>query len=221
LLIKTEAILLKTTNYRETSKIITFYTRSHGKIRGIAKGVRSTKTKWGGALQSMAFLNLFFYFKENRELFLVSNAEYVKSFNSIYSDYDKMQVGFGIVELVNRTTADNQQNSGIFDLLKNSLEALENTTKNYDNVLIYFEYKLCALLGFGINPEMLKSKLNQGEQKSIEYITTGNFNSLLNLNISGQTVKNLEKFFENYFKNHLEHINNSKTAKVFRSQEAI
>jgi recombinational DNA repair protein (RecF pathway) len=54
----------------------------------------------------MAYLNLFFYFKENKDLHLISNAEYAKSFKSIYNDYDKMQVGFKIIELVNRTTAD-------------------------------------------------------------------------------------------------------------------
>ena len=223
MIIKTESILLKSTNYRETSKIITFYTRSHGKIRGIARGVRNPKTKWGGALQSMAYLNLFFYFKENKDLFLVSNAEHIRSFNSIYSDYDKMQVGFKIIELVNRTTADNQQNTEIFELLKCSLDILENATKNFINVLFYFEYRLCGLLGFGINPEMINvsAKLNQGEQKSIELINSGNFNSLLNLNISGQTVKNLERFFENYFNNQMEHINRSKTERVFKSQEAV
>jgi hypothetical protein len=221
LLVKTEAILLKGTNYRETSKIITFYTRSHGKIRGIAKGVRSTKTKWGGALQSMAYLNLFFYFKENKDLFLVSNAEHITSFHSIYNDYEKMQAGYGIIELVNRTTADNQQNEDIFNLLKNSLELLENATKNYVNVLLYFEFKLCSLLGFQINSEMLNFTLNPGEQKCIELINTGNFNSLLNLNISKPTERNLAKFFENYYKNELEHINNSKIAKVFKSQEAL
>jgi len=221
LLVKTEAVLLKGTNYRETSKIITVYTRSHGKIRGIAKGVRSTKTKWGGALQSMAFLNLFFYFKENKDLYLVSNAEHIRSFHSIYSDYDKMQVGYGIIELVNRTTADRQQNTEIFELIINSLELLENASKNYVNVLIYFEFKLCSLLGFAINPEMLNFKLNPGELKCIELINAGNFNSMLNLNISKPTEKNLEKFFDNYYKNQLEHINNSKTAKVFKSQEAV
>jgi hypothetical protein len=132
-----------------------------------------------------------------------------------------MQAGYKIIELVNRTTADIQQNNEIFDLIRDSLEALDSASKNYENVFIYFEFRLCELLGFGINPEMLRYKLNQGEQKSIEYIKSGNFNSLLNLNISGQTVKNLENFFDNYFKNHLEHINNSKTAKVFRSEEAI
>ena len=223
-IIKTEAIILKCSNYRETSKIVTFYSKSHGKIRGIAKAVRSTKTKWGGVLQSMAYLNLFFYFKENKDLHLISNAEYVKSFKSIYSDYDKMQAGFKIIELVSRTTADHEQNTEIFNLLKFTLQNLENAAKNYNNLLFYFEFKLCKLLGFGINPGMMK--LNREGLKSIQFMAVcrqspeGNFNSLLNLNISGLTVKALEKFFENYFKNHLEHINNSKSNKVFKSQEA-
>jgi Recombination protein O N terminal/Recombination protein O C terminal len=233
LIVKTEAIVLKCINYRETSKIVTFYSKSHGKIRGIAKAVRSTKTRWGGVLQSMAYLNLFFYFKENKDLHLVSNAEYANAFKSIYGDYDKLQAGFKIIELVNRTTADHEPNDEVFNLLKFTLENLESATKNYSNLLFYFEFRLCELLGFGIHPGMLNplmtkilSKLNQGELKSIEFIAgcrhkeEGNFNTLLNLNISVSTTKVLESFFENYLKNHLEHINNSKTGKVFKSQEA-
>ncbi|HJY64841.1 MAG TPA: DNA repair protein RecO [Ignavibacteria bacterium] len=218
-LIKTEAIVLKYTNYRETSKIVTFYTKSHGKIRGIARGVRSSKTRWGGVLQSMAYLNLFFYFKENKDLHLVSNAEYLRAYNSIFNDYDKMQAGFKIIELVNRTTADHQQNTEIFNLLKNTLEQLENATKNFFNLLFYFEFKLCDLLGFGIDLKMFNFKLNQGELKSIEFIRSGNINSLLNLNITRLTMQNCDNFFENYFKIHLEHINSSKVNRVFKSQE--
>jgi len=219
-IIKTEAIVLKCTNYRETSKIVTFYTGSHGKIRGIAKGVRSTKSRWGGALQSMAYLNLFIYFKEHKDLHLISNAEYVKLYKSIYSDNDKLQTGFRIIELIDRTTADNQQNSSIFALLTDTLENLETATKNYINLLFYFEFKLCDLLGFAIEPQMFDFELNVGERKSIKYITEGNFNSLLNLNITRSTVKKFDKFFENYFKNHLEHIYKSKSEKVFSSMEA-
>ncbi|HEY3249560.1 MAG TPA: DNA repair protein RecO [Ignavibacteria bacterium] len=229
MIIRTEAIILKCSNYRETSKIVTFYSKSHGKIRGIAKAVRSARTKWGGVLQSMAYLNLFFYFKENKDLHLISNAEYAKSFKSIYGDYDKMQAGFRIIELVNRTTADHEQNKEIFNLLRFTLENLDDATKNYNNLLFYFEFKLCELLGFGISPLKFSHrdglpKLNPGELKSIEFMAAcsqaGNFNDLLNLNISRMASRGLEKFFENYYKNHLEHINNSKSGKVFKSQEA-
>ena len=220
-IIKTESIVLKCTNYRETSKIVTFYTRSHGKLRGIAKGVRSSRSRWGGALQSMAYLNLFVYFKENKDLHLISNAEHVDLYKSIFSDYDKMQVGFRLIELVDRTTAEHQQNTEVFELLMNTFKNLEIATKNYINLLFYFEFKLCDLLGFAIEPSMLNFKLNQGEQRSIEYIREGNFNNLLNLNISKPTVSSFDSFFENYFKIHLEHIRNSRSIRVFKTQEAV
>ena len=82
--------MLKCSNYREKSKIVTFYSRSHGKMRGIAKGVRDIKSRWGGVLQSMASLNLMFYYNENRTLHLISGADFAKSYQNIYDDFEKM-----------------------------------------------------------------------------------------------------------------------------------
>lgn len=233
-IIKSEAVILKCDNYRETSKIITFYTRTHGKIKGIAKGVRSTKTKWGGSLQSMALLNIMFYYKENRTLHLVSNAEHSRAINSIYDDYDKMQIGYRMVELVNRTTEEQQENTEIFNLLAESLHLLEDATKNYVNVLFNFEFKLLTFLGFKVNLGKIPGRnieinnqnryfyetiFSEGDVKTLEMLTEGNHNSMMSLNISKPQVFALEKFFENYFRDHFEHAGFSNTKKVFSSQE--
>ena len=137
-LIKTEAIVLRSSNYRDKSKILTLYTKSHGKITVIAKGVRDVKTKWGGVLQSMAFLNILLYYKENRSLHLLSNAEYVKSYNGIYENFDKMNVGFRIIELINKTTVDRHDIKGLFEMLTDCLNTLNDATKNFVNVLFNF-----------------------------------------------------------------------------------
>lgn len=233
-IIKTEAVILKCDNYRETSKIVSFYSKSHGKLRGIAKGVRSSKTKWGGALQSMAYLNMMFYFKENRTLHLISGADYVKHFQSTYDDYDKLQVGFRIIELVNKTTEEYQENRDLFNLLVESLDALNLATKNYVNVLFNVEFKLAKLLGFGIdfnkiltenidkikeNQYFYKTKFSSGDIKALNMINEGNFNSLMGLNISKSQEIVLDSFFENYFKSHFEGINLSNTKKVFSTKE--
>ena len=105
-IIKTPAIVLKCSNYRETSKIVTFYSLTHGKIRCIAKGVRKTNSKWGGSLQSMAYLRIMFYYKENSTLHLLSNAEHIKSLNNIFQDYEKMRIGYRLIELVDKLTID-------------------------------------------------------------------------------------------------------------------
>ncbi len=233
-IIKTEAIILKCDNYRETSKIVTFYSKSHGKMRGIAKGVRSSKTKWGGALQSMGWLNMIFYYKETRTLHLISGAEYVKQLQQTYDDFDKLQLGFRIIELVNKTTPDEQVNLDLFDLMTKSLENLNAATKNYVNVLFNFEFNLAKLLGFGINVEKIfesnidklngnryfyETKFSPGDIKNLNLISEGNFNMLMSLNISKPAEAVLDMFFESYFKNHFEQTGHSKTKKVFNSQE--
>lgn len=231
---KTEAIVLKCDNYRETSKIITFYSRSFGKLKGIAKGVRSTKSKWGGALQSLSYLNIILYLKENRTLHLVSGAEYINPLRNIHSDYDKLETSFRIIELINKTTAERQENHDLFDLLIDTLVYLDGATKNYVNLLFNFEFKLLRLLGFGVDFESLlketiaipaqnqyfrKSRLNLGDVKTIKLILEGNFNSLMSLNISKLQENAIDDFFENYFKTHFDHIGNLKTKKVFDSKE--
>src|SRR5262245_34659887 len=127
-IIKSEAVILKCDNYRETSKIVTFFSKSHGKLKGIAKGVRNSKSRWGGALQSMAYVNIMFYYKETGGLHLISNAEYEKPLPAIYNDFDKMQAGYRIIELINRATADHQENEKLFYLLVEALESLDSAT---------------------------------------------------------------------------------------------
>lgn len=235
-IVKTEAVILKCDNYRETSKIITFYTRQFGKIRGIAKGVRQTKTKWGGALQSMAHLDIIIYFKENRTLHLVSGAEHVRAMQNTFSDYEKMNIGFRIVELLNRTTPDQQVNNGIFDLVAGSLRNLEDATKNFVNVLFNYEFKLLKLLGFevdsaglfGANVDNLnqnryfyETKFTPGDLKTLKRISEGSLDSLMSLNISNSQQAAVEKFFENYLRDHFEYAGFSNTKKVLNSSKEI
>jgi DNA repair protein RecO len=236
-IIKTEAVILKSNNYRETSKIITFYTRSHGKLKGIAKGVRNTKTKWGGALQSMAMLNIMFYYKENRTLHLVSGADQYISISSIYDDFDKLQLGYRMVELVNRTTEEYQENAQIFNLLADSLQLLNGATKNYVNVLFNFELRLLNLLGFKVdmkdlpganiesniqNQYFYENRFSAGDIKAMEMLgggSEGNFNPFMSLNISKSQESAMEKFFENYLRNHIADAGFSNAKKVFNSRE--
>ncbi len=235
-IVKTEAVILKCDNYRETSKIVTFYTQEYGKLRGIAKGVRNSKTKWGGALQSMAYVNLIFYLKENRTLHLISGAEHAGQIQNISDDYDKMRIGFRIVELVNQTTPEHHENKDLFRLLTESLKMLNDATKNYVNVLFNFEFRLLKILGFEVSAELYgegsveKSKGNKyvydtridaGDMKIMSALSSGNFNSLMTLNISKSQEIFLERFFENYVRDHFEHAGYLKSKRVFESKEMI
>ncbi len=245
-LIKTEAIILRCRNYREQSKLVTFYSKTHGKVQGLAKGVRDIKTRWGGALQSMASLNIMFYYKENRTLHLISGAEHLVSYNSIFEDFEKMKIGYRIVELAAQTTEDGHENTAMFTLLSESLNTLNNATKNYVNVLFNFELSLAKILGFEISFSVPQSMvttnaiennkenryysevkegsspyryniLNKQDIGILSVMRSGNFNSIMELNISESSEITLDRFFENYYKSHFDNLNFSNTKKVINS----
>jgi DNA repair protein RecO len=226
-LIKTEAVILKTSNYRDKSRIITLYSKSHGKLRAVAKGVRDVKTKWGGVLQPMAYLNTLIYYKENRSLHLISSAEYAGSFQGIYDNFEKMNVGFRIVELVNKTTADNHEIAGVFDLILDSLKMLNNATKNFVNLLFNFEFRLAKLLGFGVNLEsniLIKNsygtvKMSGIDLKVLKNIVKGSLEDITDAELLEQSEISIENFFESHFIEHFDNISFSKAKKVIFSKE--
>ena len=168
-IVKTEAILLKNNNYRETSKIITFFSREFGKITCIAKGVRDTKSRWGGVLQSIAHLYIQLYYNENRTLHLLSGAEYARPLKNIYGNNDKIETGYRIIELINRTTVENHQNIVLFTLLAETLKKLEDATCNYSNMLFNFEFQLAKVLGFGIDVESLTGNKQLTSYNNLQY----------------------------------------------------
>jgi DNA repair protein RecO len=147
-IIKTEAVVLRSINFRETSKIVTFYTRQMGKIAGIVKGARRSKNTYGASLEPMSYVSIVIYKKEGRDVQTVSHCDLMKSFRHLYDDLDKMAVGISMIELVNIVSHDRQENIPFFVLLVNSLTALNHATKNSANMLYYFELHCARVLGF-------------------------------------------------------------------------
>jgi DNA repair protein RecO (recombination protein O) len=148
---KTEAVVLKSMRYRDTSKIVTFYTREFGKITGIAKGARAPKNKYGASLEPMTYVSLLFYKKENRELHLISQCEIIRLFTHLHSDLEKITVGLGMVELVNSAMHSEERNERVFRLLVDAICELDRATKNLRNVFYHFRLHLLGYMGFKPN----------------------------------------------------------------------
>ncbi|MEO6696024.1 MAG: DNA repair protein RecO, partial [Ignavibacteria bacterium] len=71
-IVKTDAFVLKSFRYGDTSKIVTLFTEDFGKISAIVKGARNFKSKLCGVLESMNYINAIIYLKSSRELQLVT-----------------------------------------------------------------------------------------------------------------------------------------------------
>jgi DNA repair protein RecO (recombination protein O) len=152
MIVKSDAIVLRTMKYRETSRIATLYTKESGKISVLAKGARDGKSRLGGALQPMNHVCVLVYMKESRDLQLLTQCDITRSFPGLTSDLDRMASGMAAVELTDAVSPDGEPNSELFGLLSSTLEAVSSATKQPGNALYYFELHLLGIIGF--RPDM-------------------------------------------------------------------
>ena len=144
---KTEGILLRRQDLRETSLILTFYTRDFGKIKGIVRGVRGPRSACGGAnMEIFALDEVVFYERRRGDIFTISQCDLIDFFAPVRGSLDKLAYASYFVELIDSVTALGDKNPEAFDLLLNSLKLLTGdcSTKRVARI---FEIKLLHLLG--------------------------------------------------------------------------
>ncbi|MBI4429559.1 MAG: DNA repair protein RecO [Ignavibacteriales bacterium] len=149
---KTDAIVLKSMRFRETSKIVTFYTRIFGKLKAVAKGARETKTKFGAALEPMTLVSLVVYKKQGRDLQLVSQCDILNPYKKLHAEMERMSSGMAMVELLERVTHDEEENAPLFSLVDDCLSLLNESAGNIQAFLPAFEVRIAS--GFGFAPSL-------------------------------------------------------------------
>ena len=148
MIVKTDAIVLRSRKYRETSRILTLYTKEFGKLSVIAKGARSLKNKFGASLQPLSHVHAVMYKHDHRELHLLSQCDGITRFGKLAEDLEKFTASMYIVELMEYVANDEERNEQFFDLALSTLKAMNDAQKNVANVQFYFEVHLSDVLGF-------------------------------------------------------------------------
>jgi DNA repair protein RecO (recombination protein O) len=145
---KTEGIILRRQDLRETSLILTFYTRDFGKIKCIARGVRGPRSQivGGGSFELLACDDIVFYERKHSEFYTLSQCDLEEFFSPIRSSLDKLAYACYIVELLDSVTSLADTNLEVFDLLLNSLGLMAGEASP-KRVARIFEIKLLGLLG--------------------------------------------------------------------------
>lgn len=230
---KTEAIILGTQNFRQTSLIANFYTRDFGKLSGLLKGVKEDPGKFNSNLDTLSLNEIVFYRKTKSTLHLVSQCDLKRDFRLIKGNLERIKRAFSLVELIDILTVQEDKNDRIFDLALACLEQLEN---NYDldKILIIFKIKVLDFCGFkphldscvccnnkiiaqarfslklgGLLCERCLSKdiksrnVFRGTVASILHIEKNDFDSVLRLGINQAIKKELNQVLDAFLEFHL------------------
>ena len=145
--VTTEAIVLRSYNLAEADRIVLCFTRSAGLIRGVAKGARRMKSRFGAALEPFTVVRLEFREKENRELVTITGVEIVKSYFDLAADVECMEVLGYMAELVNEFAPPHEANEKLYRMVAACLEALAAVPQTSKIVLRYFEIWILRLAG--------------------------------------------------------------------------
>ena len=147
---RTEAVVINGRDWRETSKIVTFYTRSSGKVTAIAKGARRKNSVFRDCLQPFTYLDLVYYEKEERELQVVSQCSGIDSFQDIREDLLRTAYASYFVQLIDEMVGSGEPSEELFRLLLVVLYKLRE--RSSDMLARFFELHLLEVLGY--NPSL-------------------------------------------------------------------
>jgi DNA repair protein RecO (recombination protein O) len=137
-------IVLRTIKLGESDRIVTFVTEGRGKVRAVAKGVRKTKSRFGGRLEPLSHVSLLLY--EGRELDIVTQVETIDAFRSIREDLDRLTQATALLEAVDHLVQEGEENPRILQMLLGALRTLDAGAAPL--VVPAFFWKLLAQEGF-------------------------------------------------------------------------
>lgn len=171
-IIKTEAIVLRKINFGDSSRIALFYTKDFGKISGIIKGARSSKSKIGSMVDTINLLQLVLYKKDAREIQLISEVDLIKHFSHIKDDFQKLKYANAIIELLITMTSENEHNIKLFDGTVRILTLLDSTDENPQFLFVKYFFFFLKEIGYEFQIEhcnVCGKKINSGDQASYNY----------------------------------------------------
>ncbi len=174
MLVTTEAVVLSTLKYGDTSKIAHIYSNEYGKISIIAKGVRTAKSKLLPIIEPLNYCSVTFYKKNTSNLHLLSQADFIRNFSFLKNSYQNLLIGFSLLEAISKTQEDNDSNSDIFALLLKSISLLNEPDVNPYSVFTSFHIHLSKKLGFMLNLNDFEIKEKSNNLNFLFNIENGN-----------------------------------------------
>jgi len=126
---ESDAIILQHYALGEADWLVSFLTRTMGRVRGVAAGARRPKSRFGSTLERLSHVRIWFFERENRDLVRVSQCEMIESFLDAFRDYAS-SVALGVFsEVTEAVLPDHEASDANFRLLLLAAQTVKRTAK--------------------------------------------------------------------------------------------
>lgn len=190
-------VILKRRVYGEADRILTVYTKHHGKKTVIAKGVRRITSRKGGNVELFNLCK--FAFACGRRMDVVTEAEVLDSFSTIRRNLTVVGRAYMIAELVDQFTVEGQESERVFDMVVEAYEYLGSARGA--QVLAAFEVKLLTEMGFW-SPSQVKDKPLL--YKVLRFFQEASFEKATRLSLDTRFLVTLDDYLTSYIEGVLE-----------------
>ncbi len=122
---KSAAVVVGSFPLGESDRVVTFFSREFGKIRGVARAARRMKSRFTGALELLTLGELVFFETGRSELVRIDHFDVLEPFERVRADLDRLGQAAWMAECVARLTAERDAHAGVYALLVRALRSLE------------------------------------------------------------------------------------------------
>ena len=146
--VETDSIVLKTYNLAEADKIAVFLTEDHGMVRGVAKGAKRLKSRFGSGLEPFTIIHLTYRQKESTELVGIEKTELISSYFASAGDPNFLQRFAYLGELLITFSPPHDPNPRLYRMVRACLQAAAVNTAHLLAISVYSEIWLLKLAGY-------------------------------------------------------------------------
>jgi DNA repair protein RecO (recombination protein O) len=152
MLTKDTAICIRTTDYSETSQVVTFFTRATGKVDAIAKGSKRPKSSFGGSLEIFSYGQIIFTDSNRERLSTLTEFAQQKDFSGLATNHFGLNCAYFAVELTDKLTTDYDPHPELFDSLVEFLQNLQDSKEDVNRFVLLILLQLTLLKEIGLGP---------------------------------------------------------------------
>ncbi|MBN1276367.1 MAG: DNA repair protein RecO [Deltaproteobacteria bacterium] len=144
------SIIMRIKEFGESDLIVTFFTRDHGRIKGVAKGARRSRRRFSNSLDLFCLSDVEYSLKSNGDIHFLHSSKLIKPFPGIRSDFSALSLASYMIELTEILFPQNIVEKRMFELLKNCFVLLSQGER-MDCLRIFFETKAMSLGGYAVS----------------------------------------------------------------------
>ncbi|MCC5926317.1 MAG: DNA repair protein RecO [Bacteroidetes bacterium] len=241
MIVSTAAIVLKSIDYQESSKIATILTPDHGKMGVMIRGCRKPKSKFSGLFEAGTVLDIVVYVKQSRTVQNVSEASYRQKNWNLRQDFTKLGMVMATMEMLDQLVHGNESSSDFFIFSERLLDWLNQSQDDVSALFPYIQLRLADLSGIGVNYDTslsidhigdvyfnieeglvsaqagfgLSFKLTTDQYKYLSLALSGKNSSILRNPIVKSELKLLIHHLDVYFKHHIDGLYERRSDAIF------